>query len=385
MSFAEAVKTRLRRWRPQQPHIVEASGQLRLSASSRTFVVVCGAQFDQTVPSAGTTYRMGLSHGFEELGIPYRLVNAMDLERDLAELPNPICFISGFDYQYLSRSALKLLKRQKHFVWIGPWFDGEKEFYRDHNLEDLTTPAWLRKRILASEPPFVFTPVTQSGLSYYEQWTTHGATLISLPLACDTTVYVDADIREESKFDGVELAFVGGYWPYKARQFDKYLKPYENRLTVFGYSRWPYAGYGGPISAEDEPALLRQARLCPAVNEPHAEILGGEICERVYKVLGSGGMCVTDATAAHRDVFAADELLVPRDLNHYNALVADVLNDDALCLAYRDKGRKAVMNRHTYAHRARRILEEFNIGSGAPDLNGSANFERASGLRATIP
>jgi hypothetical protein len=164
----------------------------------------------------------------------------------------------------------------------------------------------------------------------------------------------------------------------------RHVKPSEDRMTVFGYSRWPYAGYGGPISAEEEPALLRKARLCPAINEPHAEILGGDICERVYKVLGSGGMCVTDTTAAHRDIFAADELLVPRDLNHYHALVEDVLNDDGLCFAYREKNRKAVINRHTYAHRARRILEELSIESGAPDLNAGANFERPSGLRATI-
>ena len=60
-----------------------------------------------------------------------------------------------------------------------------------------------------------------------------------------------------------KMAFVGGYWAYKERQFDRYLNPYERRLPVFGYSAWPYANYGGQSADEEEPSLYRQAMLCP--------------------------------------------------------------------------------------------------------------------------
>lgn len=357
MTIVRGVKSRLRRWTNRRPNITRPSGSLPVGAGAHTFVLICGALFDQDVPNATTTYRMGLCRGFEQLGIPYRIVSVFDLERELAEIPKAICFMSGTDYQYLSNSDLAALAKQRHFVWIGPWFRGDRRFYEDHGLENLTDPNWLRRRVLSSSPDFVFTPVTESGHRYYAEWTRNGATLISLPLACDTTKY-RVDANAASEFRDVDVAFVGGYWPYKAIQFDRYLKPYEKRLTVFGYSRWPYAGYGGQISEQKEPLLLNQARLCPAINEPHAEVIGGDICERVYKVLGSGGMCVTDATAAHRDIFAADELLVPRDLDHFHQLVRDVLNDDDLCAAYRARGHQAVMSRHTYVHRAQRILEE---------------------------
>ena len=356
MKLLSEVKSRLRRWSPQQPKITDPAGTLPLEGAKSVFVIVCGSHFKQDVPSAGTTYRLGLARGFEQLGIPYRLVSAFDLERELEALPNPICFLSGFDYQYLSRSSIQRLKSVPHFVWVSPWFKGEVQFYNEHALPDLSEASALRRSVLSSDPAFLFTPVTESGHRFYEEWVKAGATLITLPLACDTTLYA-GPAEHVAEFDGVEMAFVGGYWPYKAKQFDRYLKPYEKRLTVYGYSPWPYAGYGGQISIENEPALLRQARLVPAINEPHAELMGGDICERVFKVLGSGGMCVTDATAAHRDIFAPDELLVPRDLADYHRLVNAVFSDDALCREYREKGRAAVLSRHTYVHRARRILE----------------------------
>lgn len=359
MTLLDDLKTRLRPWTKKRPKITQPSGTLPVEGATTVFVIICGAQFRQDVPSAGTTYRMGLARGFEQLGIPYRFVSAFDLERELEGIANPLCFLSGFDYHYLSRSSMARLRKTRHFVWVSPWFEGEVGFYQEHALENLAEASSLRRRVLASEPEFLFTPVTESGRRFYAEWIRAGAKVISLPLACDTTIYSQS-VDDVPEFNGIEMAFVGGYWPYKAIQFDRYLKPYENRLTVFGYSAWPYAGYGGQISTEKEPALLRQARLVPAINEPHAEVMGGDICERVFKVLGSGGMCVTDATAAHRDIFSPEELLVPRDLDDYHRLVNAVFSDDALCREYREKGRAAVLSRHTYVHRARRILEMFD-------------------------
>ena len=135
----------------------------------------------------------------------------------------------------------------------------------------------------------MFTISPTRSFEYYQGWLRQGAQLISLPLACDTTLYHDW-VPFCPEFADVQLAFVGGFWPYKARQFDRYLKPYADRLTVFGYSAWPYAGYGGQLPEAKEPALYRQARLSPTINEPHVEVMGVDLNERVFKVLGSGGL-----------------------------------------------------------------------------------------------
>jgi spore maturation protein CgeB len=157
------------------------------------------------------------------------------------------------------------------------------------------------------------------------------------------------------------MAFVGGYWPYKAQQFDLYLKPYQEKLKVFGYSPWPYAGYGGQLPEKQEPSLYHQAKLSPTVNEPHVSLMGIDINERVFKVLGSGGMTITDATPAYREWFTEEELLVPTSVNEFHQLVNQLLTDEDFSRQYRNKGYQAVTTRHTYTHRAKLTLSLFEI------------------------
>jgi hypothetical protein len=344
----------------QRPVIVEAQGRLAPGNGPTTFVVIVGPHFDQTIPNAGTTCRMGWCRGFEQFGIPYLIVSIFDLARRLPDIPNPVCWLSGADYEYLNPHNLTTIKRYPHAVWVNTWFEGDAEFYQKNNFENNSWPTMLNRKILSSEPALLFTISPESRFEYYEGWLKSGAHLVSLPLACDTTLY-NANTPACSEFEHIEMAFVGGYWPYKARQFDRYLKPYADRLRVYGYSPWPYAGYGGRLEEVKEPSLYRQARLSPTINEPHVEQMGVDLNERVFKVLGSGGMTVTDVTPAYREWFSADELLVPGNLDQYHELVAQALGDDDFNQRYRQAGNAAVQARHTYAHRAQKLLEILGI------------------------
>ena len=353
-SWLSLTKRRLR-GRNAQPHIVQPEGTLELGSASCTFIVVCGPNFDQTVPNAGTTARMGWCHGFEQVGIPYVLVSVFELAQRLPELPGPLCWISGTDYLYLDHANLAALKKCRHIVWVDPWFHGEADFYRRHDFPYTTMPENINRKILLSEPELVFAISPESSFEYFSLWVEHGAHLVSLPLACDSLLYrSDAPFCPE--FADVEMAFVGGYWAYKARQFDIYLKPYADRLKVFGYSPWPYAGYGGLLPDSKEPSLYRQARLSPTINEPHVEVMGVSLNERVFKVLGSGGMTVTDVTPAYCEWFGQDELLVPGSIEEYHAMVRQALTDSDINRRYREKGYQAILARHTYAHRAQQVL-----------------------------
>lgn len=340
-------------------NITEPTGKLPLHTAPYTAVIVVGPSFDQNIPNAMMTCRMGYCHAFENLGIPYLIVGLKDLKKVLPSLNKPFCMIFGLDYVFMSPSLIQFLKKYPKFVWVDPWFKGSDDFFKSNKL-DASIWTWSdmhRKRILDSEPSFVFTATVEPGLKYFKGWEDAGVKVVSLPLACDTKLYnLDAPYREE--FEGIRLAFVGGYWESKGMQIDKYLLPFEDDLVIYGYSRWPYRGYRGQLSCEGEPSLYRQALISPTINEPTVRLLHGQINERVYKVLGSGGMTIVDAVPAYRELFTEDELHIPRDEREFFDLVHELLANDYLRRRYSQRGYTAVVNRHTYVHRASLILQE---------------------------
>ncbi|PYS49185.1 MAG: hypothetical protein DMF68_10795 [Acidobacteria bacterium] len=358
LKVKRSLHRRLNRQRLKRREAIILQSRGREIAADHTIAIICGPHFDQRVPTAGVSIRMGFARGFEQVGLPYELVSLSNLQR-LRELRSPILFLSESDYEFLGPAQVRELRPYRKFVWVSPWFKGAAKFYEEHDFDLVEMPEKIRRLVLESEPDFVFSSGTEWGLDYYRDWEQHGAQLIPLPHACDTTVYDRHPAPP--KFADVQIAFVGGYWPYKARNFDLYLKPHEQRLTVFGYSHWPYAGYGGRLSEEDEPLLYRDATLSPAINEPHASVLGGDICERVYKVLGSGGLCIADATAAYRDLFASEELLVPETVDDYHEIVRAIFRDPESFNRYRTAGYSSVRARHTYAHRAETVLENMGV------------------------
>jgi hypothetical protein len=183
--------------------------------------------------------------------------------------------------------------------------------------------------------------------------------VISLPLACDTFLY-QSEGESVLDFDGIKLAFVGGYWESKGKQLDRYLRPFEEDLVVYGYSKWPYRGYRGLLPIADEPALYRQALVSPVINEPSVAILHGQINERIFKVLGSCGYPLVDAVPAYRELFSEAELPIPDNADHFGQMLRELLAKGSpreQCKL----ARQAVLERHTYMHRAQQVLSEMGL------------------------
>ena len=118
---------------------------------------------------------------------------------------------------------------------------------------------------------------------------------------------------------------------------------------------------------EYEASFYHQARVCPVINEPTVALLKGQINERVFKVLGSRGCPVVDAVPAYRELFSEDELLVSDGPEHFADLVECLLKDEEMNYAYRKKGHKATLERHTYEHRAVTLMDQLGLGA-APNL-----------------
>ncbi len=335
-----------------------------------TFIMVCREGFNINVPNANVTIRLGICRGFAQIGVRYQLASVWELEKVLPELRRPFIYLSCYDYEDLTSHVLKLLRNYPHLIWVYPWFADLEKVYTEYNLPDPRLASQTTRRILESGANFVFAPVPPSYLAFYEEWAKRGQRLVSLPLACDTTRYFPR--ADDKRFADVRMAFVGGYRAYKNIQYDKYLKPYEDILRVYGYDRWPYKGYGGLLADDAERVLYGNAVVCPALSEPHAELMG-DIVERAFKVMGSGGLAVTDFIPGYREFFTPDELLVPGSIEEYHAIVRQALTDSDFNRRYREKGCQAILARHTYAHRARTILECLGLAA-VSDVNvGSTN------------
>jgi hypothetical protein len=345
-------------------NITEPTGDLPLynGSNNYTFVVAVGPSFDQNRPDAMMTYRMGYCNAFEQLGIPYIIVDVNDLNMILPTLTNPLCMLFAMDYKIMSRRTIQTIKRYPKFVWVYPWFNKSKEFFNAHGLDARiwTLPIGLCKKILDSEPSFVFTATVEAGLHFFEKWSKHGQQLVSLPLGCDTALYNRGALYRK-EFEGVQIAFVGGYWESKGKQIDKYLRPFEEDLIIYGYNKWPYQGYRGLLPRESEPSLYRQAKVSPTINEPTVKLLRGQINERVFKILGSGGMTIVDAVPSYRELFTEEELIIPKDVNEFYSVLRELLTNDSLRCQFSQRGYEAVIARHTYIHRARQILQKIGI------------------------
>lgn len=353
------VPAPLRQWRQrklerraQQPEILTPRSR-SWNPEAPVAVILCSPHFRESVPNAGVTCRLGLAHGFEQVGYNFLLLSVFELEQ-LRRLHAPVVFLSEGDYTFLEASALAELRRVPHVAWVNPWFRNEERYWPEAGFEPYGMLA-AREQVQRSEPPTCVGLCVEAGREFFAGWETGGRRVHPFSLACDTTLY---DRRAgASRFNGVRIAFVGGYWANKARMFDRYLRPHEAELTVYGYSPWPYAGFGGQLAVEDEPYLYRDALLSPSINEPHVPVMQIDINERVYKVLGSGGLSVTDVTPGYRELFAPDELLMPTSEEEYHDMVRTALRAPETLAAYRERGYRAVRERHTYAHRAAMLLD----------------------------
>jgi len=330
--------------------------------SDSTFVMICRPGFNVNRLGSVAGIRIGFCRGFEQIGIRYRLMSVFDVARQLPRTRNPFVFLSMYDYLDLSSASRRSLMNYPHFVWVNPWHPDLDKLLQDRSIflsSSLEIPPRVAARVLESNPVFVFANVPPSCLRYYSVWKEKGCRVESIPLACDTTRYFPSP--SDSRFSDVAMAFVGLYRPYKDIQYEKYLRPYEDILRVYGFGPiWPYKGYGGLIADDDVRVLYKNSKICPALSEPHAEVTG-DIPDRAFLVLGSFGLPVTDVTPSYRELFEPDELLVPESVEEYHALIKRALTDSDFNQAYRRKGHEAVMRRHTYAHRASTILRLLDI------------------------
>ena len=319
-------------------------------------IIVENRGFDPNLCNAAQTTRLGYQHGFEGIGKDVVFSSVSDLGDAIREIINPLVWLCYDDYSYLRELDLKALKNVPHIVQVNVWFDGMERLHEKYNAPSPGIPPELRKKILDSEPDFLWCSAPEAYFDSYQKWFDAGMNVVSLPWACDTQRYHPEP--EDDRYSDVRVAFVGGYRPYKEAQYRNYLWPYLDSLSTYGYSEWPKA-YRGTIPYDDERVLYQNAMVCPSISEPQfAET--GDTVERPFKIMGSGGLTVLDCVPAYEELFSPQEVLIPWDVEEHQGMMDYAMTNPLFNLEWRESGYKAVMERHTYKHRAQKILRELS-------------------------
>jgi len=167
-----------------------------------------------------------------------------------------------------------------------------------------------------------------------------------------------------------DIAFVGGYWPYKAERLDPYIISLchpvgDYNIKIFG-SNWPVAQSHGIIATDNMPSLFASAKVCLNVSEPHSQDFGYDIIERPFKILSSGGFCISDyVESMANEVFTNNEIVFAKTPKEFKQLIDYYINNPNERLSYMQSGYQCVIENHTYFERVKTILLELGLSNEA--------------------
>lgn len=284
----------------------------------------------------------------------------------------------------LDQATIKCIKERPHLkvgLRAGDWGDQTKDIDQNKfNILTLTTKEVKMLEELKNEtgaPDFVHIHYPEWAL---EQTHNHfegiGIKAVSIMMCADIHEYGNAVFDPKLSCD---IGFVGGYWPYKGRVLDSYLMPLlypidKYKTKIFGNQAWPANQYCGLIDDADVKNLFKSAKVCPNLSEPHAQEYGFDVNERIFKVLYSGGFCITDNVKGY-ELFG-DGVVVADSPKDFAEKIDYYINTDKGRMSIPEiafRGQKFVTDNHTNYHRAAQIMELFGCTSESKKLLGMAN------------
>jgi hypothetical protein len=282
----------------------------------------------------------------------------------------PDIFI-GQTYQ-LNRAVLKCIKARPHMKVVlraSDWGDMQEDIDLEKypilvaSQEEIDTVAKLREE--TGKPDFVYNHYHDKWMKKtHNKWESIGVRPVSMLHAADVFEYAHSSTYDHLVSD---VSFVGGYWPYKARTLDKYIIPLchpvgRYNVKIFGNQEWPVCQYVGFADNDQVKDIFRSATISPNISEPHSQDFGYDIIERPFKILLSGGFCISDyVQSMAEDVFTNDEIVYAHSPEEFADTVSHYLKYPDERLPYIQRGFRTVLDNHTYFHRVSRILKELDL------------------------
>jgi len=207
-------------------------------------------------------------------------------------------------------------------------------------------------------------------------WRNAGIPIHSHMLAADVFDYTNGKCRDEFKSD---LTFIGGYWPYKAQNIDRYLltlcEDYNYKIKIFGNAHWPVAQYCGFAPMEMARDILASATICPQLHEPHSTTYGFDMSERTFKLLANKCFCISDYVEGLDKLFGED-LVMAKSPEEFKEKIDWFLAHPEDRTPYITGGYDKVMEGHTYFHRAAEIFTNLKMPREASEIMSAYSIIR---------
>lgn len=215
------------------------------------------------------------------------------------------------------------------------------------------------------KPDFLFIHYHKNRLEdTHSYWTKKlGIKVTAITQCADVFDYSNGEHTSQLESD---IAFIGGYWPYKALNLNKYLLPLCKRygkykIRIYGNQGWPVAQYKGPVDTSLVKDIFASSLICPNISEPHAD-LGFELMERPFKVLSSGGFCISqyNKTMAE-DIFTNNEIPFFKNYGEFIELIDYFTKNPDERKKHINAGHYLVMAKHTNFDRVEQFFREFGF------------------------
>jgi hypothetical protein len=312
--------------------------------------------------------RLAWLNAFRSCGIDAQLWDCKKISAfDIFDKFEPDIFL-GQSYN-LDEALVKCIYERPHLkvgLRAGDWGDHESEI--DKTKFNILFASEKEKKLLkklkdeTGKPDFVHIHYLQDDVDKtHAHYKTIGIEPKSLIMCADINVYGGSSF--DPKFE-CDIGFVGGYWPHKGTVINNYLFPMlgdinKYKIKIFGNQPWPVNQYCGMIQDKDVKNLFRSAKVCPNLSEPHAHVFGVDINERIFKILYSGGFCVSDYCEAYN--LFGDGIILTKTAEEFREKIDYYINHPEEAKQIANKGRKVVIESHTNFHRIASIFEYFGM------------------------
>lgn len=319
-------------------------------------------------PTAHYYMRLGIARAFSAMGhdvIMWELGSKSAF--DAFDEFEPHIFI-GQSYNLDAGTVKCILERPylKVIMKAGDWgslqIDTSKYPVLMASRQEIDNVLFLKDKV--NKPDFLEIHYHEDGIGEtHDYWLRSGVDVQSIMGAADLYDYVNGKYRPEFASD---VAFVGGYWPYKAKVLDEYLLPLCNlnsglNVKIFGNQPWPVANYCGFVDNIFVADILASAKVCANLHEPHSQKYGHDIIERPYKLLANKSFVVSDSVAGLNKLFTEEELVRAKDAKEFEKLIRHYVANPNERLPFIEKGYQAVIAKHTYFDRVKKIFDKLKM------------------------
>jgi hypothetical protein len=330
---------------------------------------------------ASTFVRNGWKNVFEYCGHTFKFFQENSNTFDLFNQFGPPDILIGTTYNF-NNSLFKLTERNpdmKVILFGSAFGDISKKLDLNEYPIDYAKPPEVEQILKLKEktgkPDYIFIHIPDEHLNEsLGYWNNYGIKVVGIMNGADTFNYYPLNRENLEKYD---VGFVGGYWPYKAKNLGPILERFCNeerkryKIKIFG-SGWNVPECLGNLDWGKDNEVFNSANICPNISEPHSYQIGDYI-ERLFKVPCAGGFLISDNVKDLQLIYPNNIVPIFKNYNEFLQMIDfysfhKELRDELL-----KKQKEHVLKNHTYFHRVSKILKELNMNEYSENIMKGIN------------